>query len=113
MQLQAQVVAMRLAELSNAVGGSGGNSSVITEVFIPSSVINLTIKSQGNGGEVIAYVNGRDGISDLASLVKYPIAEVAFTFQGPGLVRFEISRHGDSEVVGREEGDKIVIRRIE
>ncbi len=91
MQVQAQVIAIRLSELANSVGNAGGNSTVMAEVYIPASVKNISISSFATGAEITVHSVTSNGPTDVPGLVKFPVASAVFEFQNAGLVRFDIS----------------------
>jgi uncharacterized protein (UPF0333 family) len=91
MQVQAQVIAIRLSELSNSIGNAGGNATIMAEVYIPSSVKNITIASFETGSEITVHSVTSNGPTDIPGLVKFKMKSAEFEFQSPGLVRFDIS----------------------
>jgi len=91
MQVQAQVIAIRLSELSNSVGNAGGNSTVMAEVYIPATVKNISIESFETGAEITVHSITSNGPTDIPGLVKFNVAPAFFEFKNPGLTRFDIS----------------------
>jgi len=99
MQIQAQVIAIRLSELSNSVGSAGGSSAIIAEVFVPSSVTGISVLSSENGGEVTVHSQTQNGKNDISGLVKYDLQKAEFSFSSPGFARFEIYKDGDGVII--------------
>jgi len=112
MQLQAQVVAIRLSELANAIGSASGQSAVKAEVYIPATVTSLSIIKSGGGGELILNSSTQTGANAVVGIIRYPVKEYAgdqmFIFNNAGLVRFEITKELNS--AGTEE---LVFKRLE
>lgn len=109
MQLQAQVVAIRLSELANSVGSASGKSAVIAEVFIPSTVSSMSIISSEDGGEIVLKSNTQTGENDIVGTLRFPVdprvAGNSFKFPNAGLVRFNITK----ELVG---GKELIVFRL-
>ena len=93
MQIQAQVIAIRLSELSNSVGSAGGSSAIIAEVFVPASVTGISVLSSENGGEIVVHSMTQNGKNDITGLVKFKLQNAEFPFSSPGFVRFEIYKN--------------------
>jgi uncharacterized protein (UPF0333 family) len=106
MQLQSQVVAIRLSELANSIGSASGSSSVKAEVFIPSTVSQMIIvqsknsKNEVTGGEIILKTTTQTGTNDIVGIIRSPVKAYAgndaFSFSNAGLVRFEITKETDA-----------------
>lgn len=97
MQIQAQVIAIRLSELSNSVGNAGSNSTIMTEVYIPATVKKISIKSFDSGAEITVHSITSIGQTEIPGLVKFNVVPAEFQFSKPGLVRFEISNADKKE----------------
>lgn len=75
--LQATILSSRLAFLVNSIGYMGGNSSIITEVYLPpNAVLNTT------GKEIILKVRTQSGTSDIVQVTKFPINKIELTQSG-------------------------------
>lgn len=102
MQLQSQVVAIRLSELANSIGSASGSSSMIAEVYVPATVSRmLVVQSTDNtgaviGGEIILKTTTQTGTNDIVGIIRSPVMQYSgqdeFVFTNSGLVRFEITK---------------------
>jgi len=101
---QAELTVTRIASLANSVGSLGTETSVVTDVYLPPNMVDLTLVSSGRGGEIIMTVAGPDGESEITDVIKYPLSdscpvtnpcELAGSDAAGGRVKIEISSVGD------------------
>ncbi len=88
--LQAHFSASRIAYLVNAIGYMGGGSSIITEVYVPENVGEVTIK----GNEVVFLTEIKGQPSEIVKPTSFTI-EGGETITSPGRYRVEITNEGD------------------
>ncbi|HIH22294.1 TPA: hypothetical protein HA238_01055 [Candidatus Micrarchaeota archaeon] len=91
-EVQAQLVASRIASLANSIGNLGSSSGVITDIYLPPSIEELNVASLGSGSEVVIRARVRGGVSELVEIIKFPV-EKTINIENPreGMIRLEIS----------------------
>jgi len=107
---QAQLVVFRIAYLSNSVGSLGTETTVYTDLYIPRNTLSLRTMNTGDGAEVQLKLQGDQGESDVAEVIRYRLtsdSETELVEEGSyGWARYEISS------VYEENEGKIRIRRV-
>lgn len=88
--LQAHFSAARIAYLVNAIGYMGEGSAIITEVYVPNNVRQVSI----SGNEVVFTAGLQSGDSDVVQPTSFTIAE-GRSITRPGRYRLEITNMGD------------------
>jgi len=71
---QSELAVSRMASLANSVGSLGTNTSITTDVYVPPNTIALETKKAGRGSEISIKVRTSQGDSEVAEIVKYPLA---------------------------------------
>jgi hypothetical protein len=71
---QAELAVSRLASLANSVGSLGTNTSVTTDIYIPPNTVSLETRAAGRGSELVMTVRTPQGNTEVAEIVKYPLA---------------------------------------
>ena len=97
---QAELAVFRVAYLANSIGSLGTNTSVTTDVYVPKSIKNFSVKNAGNGAEISMNVDTPDGPSDIVEVIKYPTYEakeiiLADESNAGGWMRITVSSHYD------------------
>ena len=100
--LQAHFSVIRIASLINAIGYMGDGSAIITEVYLPTNVIELQFRSfgdNGGGGEVVLVHFSHGEESDVSSPTAFQInledpQEGGIEIDQPGRYRLEILNEG-------------------
>lgn len=100
--LQAHFSVIRIASLINAIGYMGDGSAIITEVYLPTNVIELQFRSfgdNGGGGEVVLVHFSHGEESDVSAPTAFQInledpQEGGIEIDQPGRYRLEILNVG-------------------
>jgi len=107
---QAQLVVFRIAYLSNSVGSLGTETTVYTDLYIPRNTISLRTMNTGDGAEVQLKLQGDQGETDIAEVIRYHLtsdSETELIEEGSyGWARFQISS------IYEEDEGKIRIERV-
>jgi hypothetical protein len=97
--LQAHFSVIRIASLVNAIGHMGDGSAIITEVYLPQNVQQLTFRGFEGGGEVEAVIRLNDMESEIAQPTSFPMSTAqGIELNQPGRYRIEI-KNVDGEVL--------------
>lgn len=105
--LQAHFSVIRIASLVNAIGYMGDGSAIITEIYLPTNVVELQFHSFGEGaggGEVVLTHFAHGGESSISAPTSFPIEqedlpEGGIEINQPGRYRLEILNVGGEIIV--------------
>lgn len=89
---QTELAVFRIAYLANSVGALGTDTTVFTDVYVPSNVDSFRAEPTGTGGEIVMTINTPQGKSDVVEVVRYPITgTVSIIGNQGGWIRIKIS----------------------